>query len=154
MGYNRPEMPLGSPSAGDSRDCTRGSERRKRRVAGAFLAALASVVAGCGSPAKSDQGWLTLLLQPAAGTDPFAPPAQSLYLSIRDHRDSSLVDEQTVPLADGSFAMEDVPTGFQVDFRVEVLEAGGGALARGNAGPYLLEKGTHQTVTVVLEEVP
>ena len=117
---------------------------------GLFLAAVG--IAGCGEN-DSDDGWYTLVLVPAPGTDPFSDPdAESLYLRI-ETATFELVAEEEFPLASDDLEMDDAPTGRGLYFVVEVRDAEvpPGVIAEGRSGPHALEKGEHTTVTVVLE---
>src|SRR5689334_22968306 len=70
------------------------------------LALVLGLFSGCGSK-DNDDGWYTLVLVPAAGTDPFADPdAEFLYLRIED-RDLDLIAERAFPLDDGEFVLGD-----------------------------------------------
>lgn len=113
---------------------------------------LALGLAGCG-PEDTDDGWLTLLLQPESGTDPFNDPAAAfLYLQIHDGA-GGILRERSFPLG-GNYRVGNAPTGSPRYFLVEVQDAENAALARGVEGPFALEKDTHVTVTIVLEELP
>lgn len=115
-----------------------------------FFAALAA--AGCGEE-DHDDGWYTLVLVPAPGTDPFADPdAAFLYLRIETAAPAMLAEEE-FPIDADDLSLDDAPTGRGLYFVVEVRDAAEprGVIAVGRSGPHALEKGEHTTVTVVLE---
>jgi hypothetical protein len=109
-------------------------------------------VAGCGEE-DDDDGWYTLVLVPAPGTDPFADPdAATLYLRVETGA-LELVAEEEFPIDAEDLTMDHAPTGRSLYFVVEVRdgETPAGVIAEGRSGPHALEKGEHTTVTVVLE---
>lgn len=124
-----------------------------RRFAWLAVLVLALVfVAGCGED-DNDDGWYTLVLVPAPGTDPFADPdAAFLYLRIETGT-LALVAEEEFPIDADDLTMDKAPTGRGLYFVVEVRDAAEprGVIAEGRSGPHALEKGEHTTVTVVLE---
>jgi hypothetical protein len=116
----------------------------------ALLVAALVFVAGCGE-SDDDDGWYTLVLVPAPGTDPFADPdAEFLYLRV-ETATLELVAEETFPIDADDLSMDDAPTGRGLYFVVEVREADDTVIAEGRSGPHALEKGEHTTITVVLE---
>lgn len=142
-------------NARESSDSTTAALSKKGRRALLSLAAIATLAlapAGCGE-SDDDDGWYTLVLVPAAGTDPFGDPdAEYLYLGIEDSLQTSLADEE-FPLDSDDYVLDDSPTGRELYFVVEVRDGDTprGVIAAGESGPHALVKGEHTTVTVVLE---
>ena len=117
------------------------------------MLALLLASAGCGGSSDGDDGWYTLILVPAQGTDPFNDPdAANLYLRIETATLESLAEEE-FPIDSEDLTMDDAPTGRALYFVVEVRDDAQprGVIAVGRSGPHALEKGEHTTVTVVLE---
>lgn len=146
-------MRCGSRLARESPDFTRSGARFPwlRLAAVALLLAMA----GCGGGEKdTDDGWYTLVLVPAAGTDPFSDPdAAYLYLRIETASLDALAAEE-FPIDAEDLTLDHAPTGNALYFVVEVRDGlePRGVIAQGRSGPHALEKGEHTTVTVVLEE--
>lgn len=150
--YNPGEMRSSSRSAREPLDSTLS---RARFPFALVLALLLATLAGCGGgSADTDDGWYTLILVPAQGTDPFADPtAEYLYLRIETASLDALAAEE-FPIDSDDLTMDHAPTGSGLYFVVEVRNGAEprGVLAVGRSGPHTLEKGEHTTVTVVLEE--
>jgi len=140
------QKPLDSTAAALSRKGRRGFALAA--LAAGFLAA-----AGCGGNSDKDDGWYTLVLVPAPGTDPFTDPsAEFLYLGIQDSLDTIIADEE-FPIDADDLSLDDSPTGRELYFVVEVRNGltPRGILAAGESGPHALVKDEHTTITVVLE---
>lgn len=136
-----------------SRQAARERINSTRFACLAVLFAALVFTAGCGG-SDNDDGWYTLVLVPAPGTDPFADPdAAYLYLRIETGA-LALVAEEEFPIDADDLSMDHAPTGRGLYFVVEVRDASvpRGLIAEGRSGPHALEKGEHTTVTVVLEE--
>jgi hypothetical protein len=142
-------------AAQKSFDSTTAALSRKGRWLAAFaVLAFGSIAAGCGGDSDNDDGWYTLVLVPAPGTDPFADPtAEYLYLAIEDSLDT-IVAEEEFPIDAEDLTLDKSPTGRELYFVVEVRNGltPRGILAAGESGPHALVKDEHTTITVVLEE--
>lgn len=133
-------------------DSTRSKEGLPYKGLALLVLLLACLVSGCGED-DNDDGWYTLVLVPAPGTDPFSDPdSEILYLRIETAA-LELLAEEEFPLASDDLQMDDAPTGRGLYFVVEVRDGDvpPGVIAEGRSGPHALEKGEHTTVTVVLE---
>lgn len=150
--YNPGEMRSSSRSARGTLDCTLSRARFPFALA---LLLVTLFAAGCGGgESDKDDGWYTLILVPAQGTDPFSDPtAEYLYLRVETASLDALAEEE-FPIDDGDLTLDHAPTGSGLYFVVEVRNGADprGVLAVGRSGPHTLEKGEHTTVTVVLEE--
>ena len=144
-----------SRSARKSLDSTAAASTRKGRrgIASLFALAALGLFAGCGGSGNdADDGWFTLVLVPAAGTDPFGDASAAyLYLRIDDESDVLVADEE-FPI-DGDLTLDHAPTGRQLRFYVEVRDGATprGVLAEGSSGLHALIKGEHTTITIVLD---